>query len=486
MIRSIALLIVMFLTVFSPLEARADASLAVELVASGLSSPSFLTSPPGDSTRLFVTEVNTGRVRIIKNGVLLPTPFATIVGISTGAERGLLGMAFHPDYAQNGYFYLSYTRSDGSSVVRRYDTSTNPDIADTTNGLDITSFIGPQSIHISGWIGFDPDGYFYIAKGDAGSFLTAQNDSSRHGKILRLDLGDGGQVLIPPDNPYANEWGPKNQQWAKGLRNPWRCSFDRLTGDFYLGDVGNSTYEEIDYEPATSPGGRNYGWPFFEGYTVWNCPGPCDSSGLTRPVHVYEHGGFPFRCAVIGGYVYRGGAIPGLAGYYFFADLCSGNIWSMRNIGPDQFEILDRTAELQPGGALDMDGIQSFGEDARGELYVLNADGEIYRIIADPTAVPGAVGGRLVLDLGPATPNPSAGEFAVRALLPQAGDARARVFDASGRLVRTLDRGALAAGSHAFRWNGLDDGGRAVAEGTYVLRIESGGASAARKLTVVR
>lgn len=487
MIRAIAPLIFVLLAGFLRVaESRADAAISVELVAAGLASPSFLTAPPGDSTRLFVTELNTGQVRIIKNGVLLPAPFMTVLGLSTGAERGLLGMAFHPDYANNGYFYLSYTRNDGTSAVRRYDVSADPDVADTTNGLDITSFIGPQSIHISGWIGFGPDGNFYVAKGDAGSFLTAQNDSSRHGKILRLDLGDGGQVLIPPDNPYANEWGPKNQQWAKGLRNPWRCSFDRLTGDFYLGDVGNNNFEEIDFEAASSAGGLNYGWPYFEGYTIWNCADPCDSSGVTRPVHVYEHGGFPFRCAVIGGYVYRGADIPGLDGHYFFADLCAGQIWTMRNTGPGQYEVLDRTAELQPGGALDMDAIQSFGEDARGEIYIVNADGEIYRIVADPTAVPGAGPGGVALHLGPATPNPSDGAFSVSALLPRAGHARARVFDASGRLVRALDGGALPAGVAAFRWDGRDEGGRAVAEGTYLLRVDSGGSSASRKMTVVR
>ena len=468
--------------------ASASTPLAVELVASGIANPSYLTAPPGDASRLFVTELNTGNIRIIKDGVLLPDPFMTVLGVTTGAERGLLCMAFDPDYANNGFFYVSYTRSNGS-VIRRYNVSPDPDIADTTSGLDITSFIPPQNIHIGGWIGFDEQGHFYVAKGDAGTFLTAQNDSVRHGKILRLDVQADGSVSIPPDNPYANEWAPRNQQWAKGLRNPWRCSFDRATGDLYIGDVGNTMFEEINHEPGGSLGGRNYGWPMFEGEVVWNCPEPCDSTGLTRPIHTYQHAFEPpVLCAVIGGYVYRGAAIPALAGEYFFADLCGSIIWSTRVVDGVATEITDRTAQLQPELPLDMNGIQSFGEDASGELYILNSDGEVYRIIADPTAV--GHEGSVVLgsapSLGMPVPHPSRDGVSLRASIEESSEAWVHVFDASGRRVRTFATGFLNAGAHTIRWNGRSEGGHDVAGGTYFLRFETNGGAAVRKVTLVR
>ncbi len=481
-------------TPLASLPALATTPLTTTRVATGLDRPLFVTAPPGDSSRVFILEQITGRIRILDlaTNTLRPSPFMTQTGLATVGEQGLLGLAFHPQYAANGYFYVDYTRApDGTVVVERYTVSANPDSADTSTGVVILTVPKPTggTNHNGGWIGFGPDGYLHVAVGDGGNSpgYFAQDDTTRNGKILRLDVDAAFPYAIPPDNPFAGDPSPKDEFWAKGLRNPWRCSFDRATGDLYIADVGAADWEEIDYQPAASAGGENYGWNKFEGYATYICPDPCDSSGLTRPIHVYDHGG-ELRGAITGGYVYRGAAIPDLQGAYFFADFRSAEIWTLRVVGGVATEIMERSADLDPPGVLDVVWIASFGEDAAGEMYICNyCDGEVFKIVADPTGVggPGRAGGP-ALALGPPTPNPSARGFAIPAKIGAAGPARLRVFDASGRLVRTLFDGALAAGARDFAWDARDDRGRTVAPGTYLLRLDAHGASGRAMTTVIR
>lgn len=482
------------LLVASATSARADTPLAVERVAFGFAFPVFATSPPGDTTRFFICEQHTGRIKILnlQTRATNAVPFMTQSSVAQGGEQGLLGLAFHPQYAANGRFFVYYTRvADGFNVLKRYTVSANPDIADTTSGVTLLIFpkYQPTQNHNGGWIAFGPDGYLYVAVGDGGmTTYTAQSDTTRLGKILRLDVDGGEPYAIPPSNPFAGEPSPKDEFWAKGLRNPWRNSFDRATGDLVVTDVGAMLWEEVNHQPGSSAGGENYGWDKFEGYVRFNCPNPCDSSGLTRPVHVYAHGAGD--CAIAGGYTYRGAAIPDLQGTYFFGDYCSGRIWSMRIAGGVATEVTNRTLELQPGGGMDMDFITSFAEDNRANLYVLNMDGDLYRIVADVTGVPGEAdadgAARGAIALAPPSPNPARGPVTLRAQLERAQHVRLRVLDASGRVVRTVADAALAAGSHTFAWDLCDDDGARAAAGAYVIRLESAGAVVAQKTTILR
>jgi glucose/arabinose dehydrogenase len=347
---------------------------------------------------LFITEKNTGLIRILKTDVVLATPFLDIsTRISSSGERGLLGLAFHPDYANNGYFYVSYTRTtDGAIVIERFQVTANPDIADPSSGtvmLDPIPHPG-QSNHNGGWIGFRPQdgnaGYLYISTGDGGSAgdppCNAQNGNVLLGKILRIDVDDG-DPLIPPSNPFVGNPNFLDEIWAYGLRNPWRCSFDRATGDLYIGDVGQGTREEISFQSASSLGGENFGWKVMEGTSCFgtgNCVSPpaCNSPTLTDPIYDYAWGATG-RC-IIGGSVYRGCAIPGLSGTYFFADNSTDRIWSFRYDGTSVTEFTDRTAELAPAVGT-INSPVAFAEDARGELYIVDhgASGELYKIVAN-------------------------------------------------------------------------------------------------------
>ncbi|MFN0150634.1 MAG: PQQ-dependent sugar dehydrogenase [bacterium] len=463
--------------------------LTTSLVVSGIAKPSFVTAPVGDTSRLFINELDSGKIRIVKNGALLPTPFLHITDVNPGNERGLLGLAFHPNYAANGFFYVAYTPPGGISVIKRYTVSANPDIADTTTVATIVTFVFPQGNHVGGWIGFGPDGYLYIAKGDATTPANAQADFSPYGKILRIDVNGAFPYTAPPSNPYFGSPPPKNLIWSRGFRNPWRCSFDRGTGDFYMGDVGESSWEEINYQPAASAGGENYGWPRFQGNALWDCPDPCDSSGLTPPLIAIGHSPTPPNfCSVTGGYVYRGSAIPDLQGTYFYGDYCSGKIYSTRVVGGVATEITDRTAELAPGGGLAITLLTSFGEDASGELYVCDfIGGEVFKIVADVTAVDDPTNdGRPTIVLDRPAPNPSAAGFSFRVSLPSETHGRVRVFDTSGRLIRTLVDGGLRAGLTSLQWDARDATGAPVSGGVYFLRVDAGALSRTEKLAVIR
>ena len=383
-------------------DARA-AALKTTRVASGLSRPLFVTSPPGDTARLFIVEQHTARIKILTGGSILPTPFLDIndLVINTGNERGLLGLAFHPNYASNGFFFVNYVDNSGNTVIARFQVSGDPNVAYHDSQFILLTISQPYTNHKGGMLAFGPyDGYLYISLGDGGSGgdpeNRAQDDGQLLGKMLRIDVDSGLPYGIPPDNPFVGPGLPLDEIWAKGLRNPWRFSFDRLTGDLCIADVGQDLYEEIDFQPASSNGGENYGWRLMEGNHCYNPPVNCDPGGLTYPIYEYSHGGSPFRCSVTGGYVYRESAIPDLQGTYFFGDYCSGQIWSFRYDGINVNDFTERTSQLAPGGGLSIDEISSFGEDAVGNLYIVDLDGEVYKI----SSLHGDANGDGVIDLG--------------------------------------------------------------------------------------
>jgi glucose/arabinose dehydrogenase len=333
--------------------------------------PVLLTSPPGDP-RLFVVEQG-GTIRIVGN----PTPFMTVTGITTGGERGLLGLAFAPDYATSRRFYLNYTNGAGDTVIERVLASAlDPDLADTTTRTPLLTIDQPFSNHNGGHLAFGPDGFLYVGMGDGGSggdpLEAAQTPSSHLGKMLRLDVS-GATYTIPAGNPYAAGGGAA-ENWALGLRNPWRWSFDRETGDLYIGDVGQGQWEEIDVTVAGTTPPVNYGWDDMEGLHCYEPSSGCLMAGRALPVHEYSHAGG--GCSITGGYVYRGCRMPGHHGTYFFADYCSGVVTSLR------FDAATGTAtSITARPALSGGNVSSFGEDALGEIYILRHGGSIVKIV---------------------------------------------------------------------------------------------------------
>jgi len=349
--------------------------LALEPVAAGFDFPLLLTAPAGDS-RLFVVEKG-GLIKVVKSGAVLATPFLDVSSlVSSGGEQGLLGLAFDPQYATNGRFFISYTNRTGDNVLASYQVSADADRADANGVIRLT--VGqPYDNHNGGHIVFGPDGYLYMGIGDGGSGGDPQGHGQDRndllGSILRLDVSGATGYAVPAGNPLVGVAGTRGELWDWGLRNPWRFSFDRSTGDLYIGDVGQDSREEIDVSTATSGGGKgvNYGWNIMEGMQCYDA-GSCDMTGFTLPVLDYSHSD---GCSVTGGYVYRGAAIPGLVGTYFYSDYCGGWIRSFKYAGGAVTEAGSWDA-LAPGG-----GVPSFGEDAAGELYVLSTAGGVYRIV---------------------------------------------------------------------------------------------------------
>jgi hypothetical protein len=378
--------------------ARAQ-SLQATLVASGVNKPIFVCAASSDPARLFVVGQG-GVIRVIENGVLLPAPFADLSpsGLNrtslNGYDRGMRGMAFHPNYAHNGHVFFSYTAAaNGSSVIERFTRgATDPVAIDPSSGVVILGPIAqPQADHNGGCIQFGNDGKLYVAMGDGGStiggptppYLNSRSGSTLLGKMLRLDV-DIAFPHVPSDNPYFGAGPPLDEIWHFGLRHPWRFCVDRATGDIYIGDSGLDTLEEIDFQPA-GESGLDYGWPCMEGSAPTGfatCAGA--DVATTPPIGEYLQG--TTYSAVIGGCVYRGCAIPSLAGTYFYADYASSTIWSFQYTGGQVTNHVDRTAELEPAGTPTIHSISSFGEDALGEIYVCDYfDGEIYRIDAAGT-----------------------------------------------------------------------------------------------------
>jgi glucose/arabinose dehydrogenase len=357
-----------------------DSTIPVGLqeVASGLSFPLYLTAPPGDVSRLFIVEKG-GAIRIVKDGTLLPGTFLDLTGrVATGPEQGLLGLAFDPDYAGNGRFVVHYTDLSGNTVVSLFRVADgDPDHADPASETIVLTVEQPFSNHNGGQILFGPDGMLYIGLGDGGGSGDpgdrGQSLTDLLGGMLRVDVSSGTSYTVPPDNPFAGRTDARPEIWNVGLRNPWRFTFDPATGDLYVADVGEQGWEEVDVVAAAAGAGRgaNFGWSPTEGRHCYADAG-CDPSQFTLPVLEYSHDD---GCSISGGFVYRGAAIPALQGHYFYADYCQGWVRSFRlengqAVEPQQWPT------LAPGGA-----VPSFGQDAAGELYVLSAEGRVFRIV---------------------------------------------------------------------------------------------------------
>jgi glucose/arabinose dehydrogenase len=334
-------------------------------ITTGLSAPVFLTQPLNDG-RIFVVE-QPGRIRIVKNGVLQPTPFLDLTSrVLYGGERGLLSVAFHPNYSSNHFFYVYFTtQTNGDIRIERFTTTSNPEVADpATSKLIITAPHSTYDNHNGGLLTFGPDGMLYAGLGDGGSggdpLGNGQNVNSLLGSLLRIDVDHGDPYAIPPTNPFVGQANHRGEIWAKGLRNPWRYAFDVATGLLYIADVGQNLHEEVDVVPASEPG-VNYGWNVMEGLSCYNAT-TCAGS-FQRPILDYGHNP---ACSITGGYVYRGTAIQGLQGHYLYSDYCAGFLKSFR------FE--NGTAVDQKDWGLTSSSVTSFGLDFAGEMYMMSGD----------------------------------------------------------------------------------------------------------------
>jgi hypothetical protein len=367
----------------------AGTALDAVAVATGLARPTYATAPPLDPSRVFVLE-QTGRIRLVKNGSLLPAAFLDLSALTSAgcpfSERGLLGLAFDPDYETNGFFYVNYTNLAGDTVIARYTATGDPktsDDADETSAVILRTIAQPFANHNGGQLAFGPDGMLYVGMGDGGSACDpggrAQDDAQLLGKMLRIDV-------------EALAMDPLDEIFAKGLRNPYRFSFDRSTGDLYLPDVGQNDVEEVNVVAAPVPSGLNYGWEYYEGPACvdpTDCPGTaCPApAGFTMPVLSYTHAD---GCSVAGGYVYRGCAMPDLHGTYFYSDYCSAFVRTFELSGGMATNLQDRTADVDPAGADTITNVTSFGEDARGEIYLTeqgacaSPTGTLYKLVPQP------------------------------------------------------------------------------------------------------
>jgi glucose/arabinose dehydrogenase len=347
-------------------------------VVSGLSQPLYVTHA-GDE-RLFVVE-QTGAIKIVRNGAVLPTAFLNVSSkIITSGEQGLLGLAFEPNYATTGRFYIYYTATNKDLTIARYTVSGNPDVADPNSGVVLLAIPHPTyDNHNGGWLAFGPDGLLYAGTGDGGNggnvpFCAAQNLTDLRGKLLRLNVTGQVTYTIPASNVFSPT--QKGEIFAIGLRNPWRNSFDRLTGDLYIGDVGQGAWEEIDFQPSGHAAGVNYGWSQYEGTHPYSLS--CTPRSIPPQMPVMEYSHADGNCGIIGGYVYRGPSYWWLYGDYFYADLCSGNLWAMWQPSAGVYTSTQ---------VLTIAGLHSFGEDKDGELYAVG-NGTLYRLTSSTTLTP--------------------------------------------------------------------------------------------------
>ena len=348
--------------------------LTLQPITTNARQPTGIFSAYDGSGRLFVLE-KAGRILILRDGQLVSQPFLDITPLvfSRSSEQGLLGLAFHPNYREIGYFYVNYTALNGDDSVARYSVSSDPDVADAATAAVMLAIPDPAPNHNGGNLVFGPDGYLYIGFGDGGGggdqFRNAQNMGALLGKMLRIDVDSAFPYGIPPDNPFVGSPRVRPEIWAYGLRNPWRYSFDWATGNLFIADVGQNRYEEIHLQPA-GVGGQNYGWPIMEGLHCFPENRTCDRTGLDMPIAEYDHA---LGCSITGGFVYRGSAYPAAHGGYIYGDYCSGRIWALY-LADDgtwrQVQLLQTQL-----------GISSFGEDETGELYVVSIDPSgIYRL----------------------------------------------------------------------------------------------------------
>ncbi len=411
-------------------------ALTTERVASGLALPVYVTAPDGDFDRVFLVELG-GLVKILRAGVVEPQPFLDLTALVQTSPNfeGLFGIAFHPQYASNGHLYVVYADLADNVVLERYTVSGDPDVVDPASRQRVLAVPTPLDGHEGGAPLFGPDGYLYWALGDSEPQndlnCNGQNADLLIGKLLRLDVdaddfpGDPERnYAVPADNPFVGDPTRPDEVFAIGFRNPWRSSFDRATGDLWVSDNGQDAMEEIDLLRPTDPFGRNFGWPVMEGSLCFPnmcAPGTpvCNGPNLTLPFFEYDH---TVGCSVIGGYVYRGAAMPALHGTYFYGDFCGstagGGIFSFEVAGGAVVNWQDRSLELDPGGGLDIQAICSWGEDAAGELYVVeHFAGEVFKLVPDtgafvdlgPFGVPGAAGEPVMSGSGDLTPGSATG-----------------------------------------------------------------------------
>jgi glucose/arabinose dehydrogenase len=449
----------------------------------GFSRPVDIQHAGDGSDRLFVVE-QAGRIHVFPNDPTVDetTGFLDIRDrVSDGGnEEGLLGLAFHPDYANNGYFYVNYSASGPRrNVIARYRVdAADPNRADRDSETILLTFEQPYSNHNGGQLAFGPDGYLYIATGDGGSGGDPQNNAQNRtnllGKILRIDVdnSEGGKAYaIPADNPFAgNAEGYAEEIWAYGLRNPWRFSFDPVTGRLWTGDVGQNRYEEVDIIEK----GKNYGWRIMEGVSCYNPSSGCDQSGLTKPIIEY---GRDQGASITGGHVYRGSSVPELQGQYIYADFVTGRIWGLKYNGPGDIE---NTLLLASN-----ENVSSFGVDEAGELYICSFGGGIFRFRPTVTSVTndGAMLPETVT-LSSGYPGPAllgqVQAVTVRVGLPAQQDIRLTLYDTLGRALRTVAEGRYDAGTHRLRIDIRD-----LRAGVYFYSLQTEGTRQTRKLLVL-
>jgi len=409
-------------------------NLELELIASNFNDP--VTIKHAGDDRLFIVE-REGLIKIINaDGTILNTPFLDINNIvtSTGGEQGLLGLAFHPDYENNGYFYVNYINNSENTVVSRFSRdSSNPSLADVASEFILLTINQPYSNHNAGDLAFNSDGYLYIATGDGGAGGdpqgNSQNTSNLLGNILRINVDTAAAPLnysIPDDNPFVGSTTAREEIWAYGLRNPWKFSFDRLNGDIWIGDVGQSEIEEINKASATDAG-LNYGWRCYEGSTAFNNANCPNASTLTFPVTEYAHSNGQFKCSVTGGYRYRGTTFSNFEGWYFYADYCSGEIGSL---------VYNSTTDTWNSTLKDFSGNWSaFGEDVNGEIYVSDlSSGNIYRLIDTSLSVDDYNLNNISI-----YPNPTNTELTINfSNNTTASSCKVSIYNVQGNVVKTI------------------------------------------------
>lgn len=458
----------LFCFLFLYCNAEAQPQLELVTFATGFDEPVDIVSA-GDA-RLFIVEKD-GYIRIIENGQTLATPFLNIDAKinSSASERGLLGLAFHPKYAENGYFFVNYTDNSGNTKIARFRVSdTNTNTADPNSELILLEVNQPFSNHNAGDLAFGPDGYLYIPLGDGGSANDPGNRSQTRttllGKMLRIDVDNGNPYRIPPDNPFPDVEGIRPEIWAFGLRNPWRISFDRLTGDLWIGDVGQGNWEEINRQPADSQGGENYGWRCYEGNAAFNTSGCGDQGQYTFPVQVYSHANG--ACSVTGGFVYRGGDFPNLYGTYIYTDYCNGRIWGLKPDGQGGWI----NTLLLDGANFDY---VAFGEDNEGELYLAGlGSGNIYRVTDAKTT---DTSDELQIQKLQLTPNPTSDFLRIQMDVQEPGTYQFRLLDAMARNVKEFQE---SVGVGFTKQISLKD----LAAGVYFLQIQRGQQILTRKI----
>lgn len=473
---------------------RVDAATA-ELLHTGLNRPIFATGIdyPGVGELLYIVEQR-GVILVSVDGGA-PQVFldidSQVTNVSGNDERGLLGFALHPDFVSNGQYFVNYTQAiGGETTISRFTIAGG----DPTDGNEASEEIlleidQPFANHNGGWMGFSPiDGYLYISTGDGGSGgdpgNRAQNINVLLGKMLRIDPDGGAPYGIPADNPFVGVAG-EDEIWSYGLRNAWRCSFDRENGDLWIADVGQGQWEEIDYEPAQTPG-RNYGWRLLEGFECYNPSTNCDPGGVTTlPIHVYSHAvGF----SVTGGYVYRGSAAPALIGHYFFADFLTNRIWTLTYDG-DNAVVTDRTNELDPPDG-SLTSISSFGEDADGELLFCkrgsSITGQIWRLAPNASDVPDQQPAAVSLLLRLDSANPFQDRLDFRIAQQEEGPIEVRVLTADGRQIRALAPVTTSAGERHYSWDGRDDKGHETSSGVYFIQATQETQTVTRRIDRIR